>query len=330
MTRQTLVALNAFALLATLACSETPSGKSALATGPTIGGTVAKAKAALGSPGTTQFYQNGAGSVKVINETGADAPFLFVVFNANDPSNQKDMGHSTVVIPAGGWAIITTGVHRAPDDPLCKPIVLQPDVFINAPAVGPNGKYTLGELANYLYGGGGYGSLPVEDPGSCTVTPPPPPPPPTMCVPFTVQHVFLDTDWIMTTTAEYPPSGIPGVWPYPSFIEPRSLAIEGDIPAGTYHFWAEDDDPFHLSAPDDSDDNTDERSRFHFYPSQLETISTKDIPSDQTSIETDLLTLTFAETQTYVAVFHAGPAKGKPADSHRPRRLKWTKVCPVS
>lgn len=142
-----------------------------------------------------------------------------------------------------------------------------------------------------------------------------------------MQHMFLATDWIMTTTAEFPPSGIPGVWPYPSFIGPRSLAIEGGIPAGTYHMTAMDVDPLHLSEPDLTDDNTNEQSRFHFYPSQIETISTADIPSDVTSIVSDLGYVTFNETQTDVSVLHSGPLKGKPADSHIPVYVRWEKVC---
>lgn len=314
------LALLALAAMAT-ACSDTPT-RSGIATGPTNLPSAIKQQA-LGAPGTTQFYMNGeAGRVTVTNERAEAHAFAFVVFNADNAGNQLDYGNDVFTLEHGETATRTVGVHRMPGDDPCKPMRLQPDVFIDPPALGPNGKFTLGELSNNLYGGGAYGTLPAESTG-CTVAPPPPPPPPppSLCGPGGETRVFAADAWLMS----YPPD-LSKPW-YPNKLGPFPMTA-GLWPHTTYHVTGLSGDPGHITEPDLSEYQKHEQWLVETDDGQR-TQPSQDVPEDAPTTPVDLGYLTIGDNPVMsYTIIHAGPVFDRAADSVRPMILVFTEVCP--
>lgn len=284
------------------------------------------AHAQVGASGAVAFYLNNeTGRVWAKNTTSEGAVLMLALFDATNPNNQVDLGaRSAVYLAPGDSTILTVGLQV----PRCRRIRVQPDVWINPPPVGPNGRYTLGELT--LYAGGSTRDE-EGDMSGCFMTPNPNPnPTPTpepQCEPFTMQFNYGAGDWIMSVPPGLLPSGIPGVWPYPSSVGPYSLALTAGIPPGTYDFWATNNDPFHLTNPDFTPNNEHEQLRHQFLPSGLVTGVSDDIPSYVTSNTTYVGRLTFTETQTHIRAVHATPVGVEASDSLRPEYVRWRKVC---
>lgn len=207
MTPRILWTLAASALL-TSACSESPAS-------PTAGRAVATPLSVLklGSYDSTSFYVDGQlGQAWVKNTTPSAAVFMFALFDATDPNNQVDLeSRNSTILQPGDSARLTVGLRV----PRCKVIVVQPDVWINPPKVGPNNKYTLGELT--LYGGGSTQTVSGEMDG-CGILPPPPPPPPPHDPVCSVESFSLfyhtrSADWIETEHITVKP-GFEGVVAY--------------------------------------------------------------------------------------------------------------------
>lgn len=307
----------AAALLMTTACSETAT-KGNITTGPTVTGTLGGGKLgaqALGLPGTTWFYKdNQAGRAELTNDRNTPRTFVFIVFNATDQDNQKDMGNATYTLAAGETRIVTVGVHRRPEDPRCKPITIQPDIFSDPPPLGANGLYTMSDVRDHLYGGGSLGIFPAEASGCDT------PQPPTCVVGASETKVFAADAWLMS----YPPTLL-NPW-YPNRLGPFTLTAALQ-PHATYHFSGLSGDPLHLAEPDDSPDQWHEQWLVETSDGQR-TQAGQDVPEDQPTIAVDLGDLTIgASPVSSFQVIHAGPVGENARDSVRPMILTITKVC---
>lgn len=298
-TPRILWSLAASALLLS-ACAETPTSPSRQSTGAGV-----VRMLTLGSYDSTSFYVDGQlGQAWVKNTTPNAAVFMFALFDATNPNNQVDLeSRNVAILQPGDSARLTVGLKV----PRCKVIIVQPDVWINPPKVGPSNKYTLGELS--LYGGGSTLEVSGEMDG-CGILPTPPLKPPACSG---------------GNTFTFPPGSymaIAAPW-YPTSIGPFAFSI----PAGSWKFSSITGDDHSGKVgeyPPGQDPQQHEQAKYEFYAGAellATSIATTDVPTYEDSILSHLGILTFSKPVTSIRAVHAGPPSSFPNDSFYPVSL---------